>query len=87
MCHECVSPLLGAFSAKTFDPPQPPPLKKEVSSFRGQRPQNQKIHRGIVLLGKIMNLQGVGHLISCLGVCYANDPQKGGIRRPRLRLI
>ena len=25
-----------------------------------------------------MILQGVGHPISCLGVCYVNDPQKGG---------
>ena len=32
----------------------------------------------MVLLGKIMILQGVGHPISCLGVCYANDPKKGG---------
>ena len=36
------------------------------------------IHSGIVLLGKTIILQGVGHQISCLGVCYANDPQKGG---------
>ena len=34
--------------------------------------------RGIVLSGKIMIPQGVGHPISCLGVCYANDPPKGG---------
>ena len=34
VCHKCVSPLLGAFSAKTFDPP-PTPLKKVLSSFRG----------------------------------------------------
>ena len=27
--------LLGAFSAKTFHPPHPPPLKKVLSSFRG----------------------------------------------------
>ena len=32
----------------------------------------------MVLLGKITILQGVGHQISCLGVCYANDPKKGG---------
>ena len=32
----------------------------------------------MLLLGKIMILQGVGHPISCLGVCYANDPKKGG---------
>ena len=25
--------------------------------------------------------------MSCLGVCYVNDPKNGGIRRPRLRLI
>ena len=36
----------------------------------------------MVLLGKIMILQGVGHPISCLGVCYANDPQKGGYMTP-----
>ena len=29
-------------------------------------------------MGKIMILQGVGDPISCLGVCYANDPKKGG---------
>ena len=36
----------------------------------------------MVLLGKIRILQGVGHPISCLGVCYANDPQKGGYTTP-----
>ena len=36
----------------------------------------------MVLLGKIMILHGVGHPISCLGVCYANDPQKGGYTTP-----
>ena len=41
-------------------------------------PQNQKIHRVIVLSSIIMILQGLRHPISCLGVCYANDPQKGG---------
>ena len=29
-----------------------------------------------------MNLQGVGHPISCLGVCYAVDPKKGGYTTP-----
>ena len=29
-----------------------------------------------------MILQGVGHQISCLGVCYANDPKKGGYMTP-----
>ena len=29
-----------------------------------------------------MILQGVGHPISCLGVCYANDPKKGGYTTP-----
>ena len=36
----------------------------------------------MVLLGKIMILQGVGHPISCLGVCYVNDPKKGGYMTP-----
>ena len=36
----------------------------------------------MVLLGKIMILQGVGHQISCLGVCYANNPKKGGYTTP-----
>ena len=36
----------------------------------------------MVLLGKIMILQGLGHQISCLGVCCANDPQKGGYTTP-----
>ena len=36
----------------------------------------------MLLLGKIMILQGVGHPISCLGVCYANDPKKGGYTTP-----
>ena len=36
----------------------------------------------MLLLGKIMILQGVGHPISCLGVCYANDPKKGGYMTP-----
>ena len=36
----------------------------------------------MVLLGKIMILQGVGHPISWLGVCYANDPKKGGYTTP-----
>ena len=29
-----------------------------------------------------MILQGVGHQISCIGVCYANDPKKGGYTMP-----
>ena len=36
----------------------------------------------MVLLGKIMILQGVGHPISCHGVCYADDPKKGGYTPP-----
>ena len=34
-----------------------------------------------------MILQGVRHPISCLRVCYANNPQKGGCTGSRLRLI
>ena len=55
----------------------PPPPQSDIK-FQG-RPQNQKIHGGIVLLDKIMILQRVGHQTSCLGVCNANDPPKGGV--------
>ena len=48
----------------------PPPQKSDIQ------------FQGMVLLGKIMILQGVGHQISCLGVCYANDPRKGGYTTP-----
>ena len=80
MLPHCLEPS----ERKLLTPPPPPnppplPLKKVISSFRGYRPRNQKIHWGMVLLGKIMILQGVGHPISCLGVCYANDPKKGGV--------
>ena len=79
--------LVQSFLSTNFCPPPPPPQKKLIFSFRGLR--IKKIHWGIVLLGKIMILQGVGHQTSCLGVCYANDPPKGGggIQRLRLRLI
>ena len=30
----------------------------------------------MIMINIIMMLEGVGHLISCLGVCYANDPPK-----------
>ena len=39
----------------------------------------KKIHWVIVMSGKIKILQGVGHLVPCLGVCYANDPPKGWV--------
>ena len=52
-----------------------------------QNHQNQKIHWEIILSGKIMILQGVRHPISCLRVCYASDPQKGGCTGLRLCLI
>ena len=56
--------------------PNPPP--KCSIQFQGDRGLKRKIHWGIVLSGKTMILQEVGHPISCLGVCYANDPQKEG---------
>ena len=49
-----------------------PPPKQWYPVSGGERSQIQKIHWGIVLLGKIMILQGVGHPMSCLGECYAN---------------
>ena len=42
-------------------------------------PQNkQKIHWVIVISGKIVGFQRVGHPISCLGACYPKKHQKKG---------
>ena len=56
----------------------PPPPQIDIQ-FQGIEASESEIHWGILLLGKILILQGVGHPISCLGVCYANDPPKGGV--------
>ena len=59
-------------------PPTLNPLERGIQ-FRGRwRAENQKIHWGIVLLGKNLILQGVPHPISCRGVCYVNNPPKKG---------
>ena len=68
-------PWFKSFKTQTFDPP---PKKMWYPVSGGYRALNQKIHWGIVLSGKIMILQGVEIPISCLGVCYTNDPLKGG---------
>ena len=47
----------------------------------------QKNHWGIIFGPKMMILEGVRCRKPYIGVCYANDPKKGGIRRSRLRLI
>ena len=73
----CSSHCLKPSDQKLLTPPSPPQKKcYPLSGDRGLR--SKKIHWWIVLLDKIMILQGVGHQISCLGVCSANDPQKGG---------
>ena len=46
--------------------------------FRGIEASKSKTQWGIVLSSKIKILQGVRHPIPYLGVCYANDPPKGG---------
>ena len=65
---------------KLLTPPVPPKKCYPVLGDRGLR--IKKSIGGMVLLGKIMILQGVGHPISCLGVCYTNDPKKGGYTTP-----
>ena len=37
---------------------------------------------GMVLSPKLMILTGVGHVVSPIGVCYVNDPPKGGTQFP-----
>ena len=39
----------------------------------------KKSSGGIVVPGKIIISQGVGHPMSCLGVCYTNNPPKRGM--------
>ena len=40
--------------------------------------QNRTIHWGIIFCAEMMILRGVRCLIPYHGVCYANDPKKGG---------
>ena len=48
----------------------------------------QKNHWGIIFGPKMMILQWLRRHKPYIGVCYTNDPKKGGgIRRSRLRLI
>ena len=68
----------------------PPPPKKGVPRYGGGvRGSKSKNHRGIIFGPKMMILQGVIRQKPYVGVCYADDPQKGGggIRRPSLRYI
>ena len=57
----------GDLGALAPPPPRPP---KMVSSFRGMEVPKSKRD---CFVG-----QNIGHPISCLGVCCANDPQKQG---------
>ena len=58
----------------------PPPQKKgtQVRGGGGYGGLNPKNHRGISFGPKMMILQGVRRQKPYNGVCYANDPQKGG---------
>ena len=58
----------------------PPPQKKRYpgaggGGYGGQTPKNQW---RIIFGSEMMILQGVKHQKPCIGVCYANDPKKGG---------
>ena len=77
----------GHNTQRSFDPPSPPPPKKGTQVRGGYGGQNQNINWGTISGTKMMILQGVRRQKPYAGVCYANDAKKGGIRRPRLRLI
>ena len=68
---------------KLLDPPTPPTHPHPSTSpkcgiqFQGVGAQNRKIHWRITVSHKRMILQGVRYPISCVGVCYVNDPHKG----------
>ena len=73
-------------------PPRPPPhlpqnLKKVGFKWGGLGGSVPKNHSGMLLLDKIMILQGVKLTIQPLGVGYANRPKKaqnGGYCRCRI---
>ena len=50
----------------------------EGTQVRGVGRSKSKNSLGIIFCPKVMILQGVGHQIPYLGVCYANDPKKWG---------
>ena len=58
-------------------PPPPPPTHTHTHPKKVVRKYGEggKICWGINLSRKIMILQGVRHPISCLGVCYMNNPK------------
>ena len=66
----------------THPHPHPHPSKKGVpkcgggGGYGGQNPKN---HWGIIFGLKMMILQGVRHPKPYNGICYANDPKKGGV--------
>ena len=66
---------------EVLTPPTPTP-GTQVPGGGGVRGQNQKNHWGIIFGPKMMILQSFGRQKSYVGVCYANDPQKGGYTMP-----
>ena len=63
----------------TPPPPHPPPQKRGTQVREGgYGAQNPRNHWGIIFGPKMMILQRVGRQKPYIGVCYANDPKKGG---------
>ena len=60
----------------------PPPAKKGHPDTGRYGVQNPKNCWGIIFGPKMMILQGVQRQKPYVGVCYANDPQKGGYTTP-----
>ena len=58
----------------------PPPKKSDIQ-VKGIDASEPKNPLGDRFIGQNNDL--VGHPISCLGVCYENDPQKGGVYNAR----
>ena len=64
----------------TPPPPPHPPTPKCDIQFQGIEASESRNPLGDRFIGQNCKfLQGVGHPISCLGVCYANEPPKGGM--------
>ena len=67
---------IGHNTQRSFHPPSK--KKGYPGAGGGYGGQNPKNNWGIIVDPKMMILQGVRHRKPYIGVCYANDPKKGG---------
>ena len=85
-CSFSPDPVSNPSKHKLLTPPPPPPLKCDIQ-FQGDRGLKIKNPLRDQFVRQNDDFTSNKHPISCLRVCYTNDPQKGGCTGPRLSLI